>query len=138
MIDFDGKFSIPASELSFAYARSSGPGGQNVNKVSSKVILTWSPARSAHLPPAVLGRFMARYRSRLTTEGELLITSQRHRDRLRNIDDAVAKLREMIESVLHAPKARRATKPTRGSQERRLAEKKKRSDTKSRRRWSDD
>jgi ribosome-associated protein len=138
MIDIDGRFTIPAGELSFAYARSSGPGGQNVNKVSSKVIMTWSPASSAALPPTIRERFLRRYGSKLSREGELQIVSQRFRDRPRNVEDAFEKLREMIRAVLVVPKSRRPTKPTRGSQERRLAEKKRRSQTKSRRRMDDD
>ncbi|MBY0588801.1 aminoacyl-tRNA hydrolase [bacterium] len=138
MIDIDGRFQIPASELSFAYARSSGPGGQNVNKVSSKVIMTWKPALSEALTPTVKERFLRRFGSKLTREGELQIVSQRFRDRPRNVEDAFEKLREMIRSILVVPKTRRPTKPTRGSQERRIAEKKRRSETKSRRRSADD
>lgn len=138
MLDIDGRFAIPANELSFSYARSSGPGGQNVNKVNSKVVLAWSPVRSAVLPGPVRQRFLARYGGKLTKEGEIVVVSQRFRDQPRNIEDCREKLREMIRSVLVAPKPRRPTKPTRGSKERRLTEKRRRSETKARRRGGDD
>jgi len=134
MLDIDGRFTIPSAEISLSFARSSGPGGQNVNKVNSKVTLSWSPVRSAVLPPAIRQRFLAKYGNRLTNDGDLLIVSQRYRDQPKNILDCHEKLLEMIRSVLVAPKIRRPTKPTRGSKERRITEKKRRSETKARRR----
>ena len=79
-----------------------------------------------------------KYGSKLTNDGEIIVISQRYRDQPKNIEDCREKLREMIRSVLIAPKIRRATKPTRGSQERRITEKKRRSETKARRRTDSD
>ncbi len=129
-----GSIIIPREELSFTFSRSGGPGGQNVNKVSSKVTLRWNPAGSRALPEAVKKRLLAQQRSRLTREGDLLVGSQRFRDQGRNLEDCLNKLRELVVQALHPPKARKKTRPTRGSRERRLAEKKLRSERKRQRR----
>jgi ribosome-associated protein len=128
---------IPPAEFEFTYARSSGPGGQNVNKVNSKAVLRWQATKSPSLPEAVRTRFLAKYGSRLTGDGELLITSERYRDQPRNIDDCLEKLREMLLSVAVAPKKRKKTKPSRASKERRLDSKKRDSTKKQNRRWSE-
>lgn len=125
---------IAWSDLDITYSRSSGPGGQNVNKVNSKVQIQWSPSR---LPDAVRERFLAKFGSRIQTDGELLIASQKFRDQHRNLEDCLGKLREMIQSVLIAPRVRRPTKPTRGSIERRIEAKKQQSQRKSSRRQRD-
>lgn len=122
--------SIPQDELNFTYARSSGKGGQNVNKVSSKAVLRWNPATSRAMPEAVRQRFFSRYASKLTTDGELIIMSDSHRDQGRNVSECIDKLKEMIASVWRAPKVRRATKPTFGSKQRRLKSKKEHSEKK--------
>lgn len=122
--------SIPQEELCFSYVRSSGAGGQNVNKVNSKAVLRWSPGTSNALPEGVRDRFLQRYGNRLSAEGELIITSDRHRDQGRNAADCIDKLRMLIATVWHAPKPRRPTKPTFGSQQRRLQQKKERSEIK--------
>lgn len=129
--------SIPQDELEFTYARSGGKGGQNVNKVSSKAVLRWNPGTSRAMPEPVRARFFARYASKLTTEGELIITSDAHRDQGRNVSDCILKLKEMIAAVWRAPKLRRATKPTFGSKQRRLKSKKEHSEKKKNRsgRW---
>jgi ribosome-associated protein len=119
MLRVNAKIEIPDSEIHFTFARSSGPGGQNVNKVSSKAVLRWDALASTALPPEVRERFLTRYASRLTSEGELLITSQKYRDQARNIADARAKLAAMLSAVAAPPKKRRPTKPTRASIERR-------------------
>src|SRR4051812_26565269 len=121
---------IPAAELRLSFARSSGPGGQNVNKVSSKAILHFDVLNSPSLPPDVRQRFMSQYSSRLTNAGEVVIRSEEYRDQPRNIQASYDKLRQMVLSVLRPPKRRRATKPTRGSKVRRLNEKKRRGDVK--------
>ncbi len=125
---------LPPDELHFTYVRSSGAGGQNVNKVSSKAVLRWRPSASQALKPDVKARFVERYAARLTGDGDLLITSERTRDQGRNADDCVEKLRAMIATVLVAPVARRATRPTFGSKMRTLRDKKARSETKKGRR----
>jgi ribosome-associated protein len=114
---------IPASEFEFTFMRSSGPGGQNVNKVSTKARLRWPVAETQSLPEAVKERFTKRYHRRLTNEGELILTSQRYRDQAKNVGDCLLKLREMIDAIVDVPKPRKKTKPTRGSKERRLKEK---------------
>lgn len=124
------RLQIPGAELEFSFARSSGPGGQNVNKVNSKATLRWRCVGSSNLPADVRDRFRNRYGNRLTGDGDLLIVSQRFRDQGRNIDDCLEKLRELILTVAVPPRRRRATRPTRGSKERRLEQKKTRSATK--------
>lgn len=111
---------IPREEFEFTFARSSGPGGQNVNKVNSKAVLRWNPTTTPSLPQAVRERFLAKFASRITTEGELVVSSERHRDQPSNIEDCLEKVREMVASVAVAPKKRRPTKPSKGSKERRL------------------
>jgi ribosome-associated protein len=130
--------SAPRRELHFRFARSSGPGGQNVNKVASKAVMQWDVASSRGLPPAVLARFRARFRNRIGSDGVLVITSQRHRTRERNVAECVTKLEAMLAEVERPPKRRRATKPTRASRERRLAAKRAQSQRKAERRKRDD
>lgn len=104
------KIQIPESDLKFTYARSSGPGGQNVNKVNSKAILHWNPSK---LPERVLARFLQKYP--LTVDGNIVIMSDRYRDRLRNQEDCLEKLKAMILQSAIEPKIRKKTKPTRSS-----------------------
>lgn len=130
MLIVDDRISIPLSEFRFEFARSGGPGGQNVNKVASKATLRWTPSESPSLPPAVLGRFLLAYGSRLTNLGEVLVTSQKTRDQGRNVEDCLEKIREMILAVARPPKSRRPTRPTLGSQVRRVDSKVRRSATK--------
>jgi ribosome-associated protein len=127
----------PIGELRFSFARSGGPGGQNVNKVESKALLRWDVAGSRALPAGVRARFLERFRRRITSEGELVLASQRYRDRERNVADCVAKLRAMLAEVAAPPTPRRPTRPTRASRERRLAEKKARGRRKAERREKD-
>ncbi|HEX5106444.1 MAG TPA: alternative ribosome rescue aminoacyl-tRNA hydrolase ArfB [Pirellulaceae bacterium] len=127
---------IPDDELRFSFARSSGPGGQNVNKVSSKAVLHFAVAASPTLPDDVRGRFLERYASRITNAGEIVIHSDEFRDQPKNIQSCLDKLREMLLAVLRPPKKRRPTKPTKGSKVRRLKDKKARSQLKAGRRFS--
>src|SRR6476646_1133383 len=129
---------IPDSELRLSFARSSGPGGQNVNKVASKAILHFDVMNSPSLPPDVRDRFKIAYSSRITTAGEVVIHSEEFRDQPKNIQASYDKLRQMILAVLRPPKKRRPTKPTRGSKVRRLNDKKTRSQTKQNRRFRPD
>src|SRR5205814_3217623 len=121
---------IPEVELRLSFARSGGPGGQNVNKVSSKAVLHFDVVASPSLPADVRQRFLEGYKSRITNAGEVVIHSDEFRDQPKNIDACYEKLRQMVLAVLKPPKKRRATKPTRGSKVRRLNEKKARSDVK--------
>jgi ribosome-associated protein len=125
---------IPERELKFTFSRSSGPGGQNVNKVSSKATLHFRAVDSPSLPADVRQRLLDAFKSRLTKEGELVISSQEHRDQPQNIEACLNRLRGMILSVAKPPKKRRATRPTRGSKVRRLKTKKERSQVKAGRR----
>jgi ribosome-associated protein len=118
---------IPDDELQFTFARSGGPGGQNVNKVSSKATLHWDLTVNTSLPPEAKERLRARQANRLTTEGKLVIQAQRHRDQAKNVEDCRARLREMVLEALTPPRRRKATRPTKGSKRRRLAEKRQQS-----------
>jgi ribosome-associated protein len=130
-LDVGPHIKIPSREFLWSYARGSGPGGQNVNKVSSKAILTWQVAGSPSLPVGVRQRFLAKFQSKILDDGTIQIASDKFRDQKRNVDDCLAKLAAMIEDVLTPPKPRKKTKPTRGAVERRLAEKKAQSARKS-------
>lgn len=121
---------IPLAEFSLSFARSSGPGGQNVNKVNSKAVLSWNVMLSPNLPPGVRARFVEAFQNRITTEGFLVLSSDRTRDQQQNIADCYDKVQAMLLSVAVPPKKRTATKPTRGSKERRLDAKKRRGATK--------
>jgi len=129
---------IPAREVRVSFARSGGPGGQNVNKVETKVELRWKPARSSALGVGERERVLQRLARRLTSEGDLIVTSERTRDQVRNRADAAAKLARLVAWALERPKPRRPTKPTRQSVERRLREKKERSRLKQSRQSHDD
>lgn len=118
------KFKIPTAELFFTFSRSSGAGGQNVNKVNTKVTLHWNALNTTALPEAVHQRFLKKYANRLNSEGEITLFSQKHRSQGLNITDVLEKLHEMIASVAVAPKTRKATKPTRSAVTKRLNEKK--------------
>jgi ribosome-associated protein len=115
---------VPADALSMQASRSGGPGGQNVNKVSSKVELRVDLERIAGLDAGARGRLRALAAGRLDAEGRLLVVSQRSRDQRANLEDAREKVRALVLSALEVPKRRRPTRPTRGSTERRLSEKK--------------
>ena len=118
---------IPEEELEYSYVRSSGPGGQNVNKVSSKAVLTWRFADSEALSGAVRSRFESRYGHRVTREGCIVLSSQKHREQSRNAEECRSKLRVMILSIVEAPVERRLTQKTQDSHRRRLEEKRTRS-----------
>jgi ribosome-associated protein len=132
------KLQIPMREFTFTFVRSGGPGGQNVNKLSTKAVLRWPMRTSKSLPDAVRSRFLTKFGNKLTTDGDLLITSQRFRDAGRNTADCLQKLRCMLSSVAETPKQRRPTKPTKASVRRRLDQKLHQSGRKRQRRMSDD
>ena len=117
---------IPLSEFAWSFARSGGPGGQNVNKVSSKAQLRWKIDETQSLPEDVKERFVRKYHRRITKDGEFLTSSQRYRDQPKNVNDCLEKLRELILAVAVAPKPRKKTKPSRASKERRLQGKRER------------
>jgi ribosome-associated protein len=133
-MDITGTLTIPDDELYFTFARSGGPGGQNVNKVASKAILHWNLTANASLSPDVKERLRALQRGRITTEGHLVIQGQRFRDQAKNIEDCRERLRQMVLQALHPPKPRKATRPSRASRQRRLETKRQLSQRKARRR----
>lgn len=128
------RLTIPAGELEMSFARSGGPGGQNVNKVSSKVDLRWNPETSTALTLDDRALLLERLRNRLTTEGYLIVTSSATRDQMKNRDDAIGKLALIVKSALHREKPRKPTKPSKGAKRRRLDDKRRHSEKKSNRR----
>jgi ribosome-associated protein len=128
---------VPSEALSFRAVRASGPGGQNVNKVSSKVELRVDLRLVVGLDTGARARLQALCATSVDAEGLLVIVSQVTRDQRRNLEDAREKVRVLIERAMVRPRPRRPTRPTRGSVERRLSDKKRRSQIKSHRRDRD-
>jgi len=131
----NSKLRIPGDELRLSFARSAGPGGQNVNKVNSKAVLRWKVAASTSLPSDVQARFLEAFASKINQQGELVLDSDRFREQTRNISACYEKLRQMILSVSTPRRPRVKTRPTRGAVERRLQEKQQSSQRKQRRRY---
>jgi ribosome-associated protein len=132
------RLTIPAGELAISFARSGGPGGQNVNKVSSKVDLRWNPATSAALASEDRELLLAKLKNRLTTDGTLIVTSTLTRDQIKNREDAMSKLTLIVRVALDRPKPRKATKPSKGAKRRRVADKRHKAEIKKNRRGADD
>lgn len=124
---------IPGRELRVSFARSGGPGGQNVNKVETKAELRWNVRESEAVTDADRVWLLKRLATRLTGEGDLLVTSSRTRDQSRNRDDARAKMAEMVRRALERPKRRKKTRPSAGAVAERLDEKRRRSFAKKKR-----
>ncbi len=118
---------IPGRELEEAASRAGGPGGQHVNKASTRVTLRWNAAESAALGPVRRARLLARLRSRLTNRGELIVHASRHRSRARNRELARERLAELVREALALPRARRATRPGVAAAARRLVAQQRRS-----------
>lgn len=126
---------VPLSELRFQMSRSSGPGGQNVNKLNTRVQMWWDLGPLTVLPEDVRTRFLAQNANRLTKEGSLLLECQEFRTQLANRTACLDQLADLIRRALVRPKKRRPTKPTRGSRERRMQAKREQSQKKSGRRF---
>ncbi len=120
------KFPIPIDRIAVSFSRSGGPGGQNVNKVSSRVELRFALTSADWIPAPARARLGELFPSRLTAAGEFRVVSSRFRDQGQNLRDCQEKLSEMIVAALKRPRPRIATRPGRGSIERRLQEKKRR------------
>ncbi|HRF01088.1 MAG TPA: alternative ribosome rescue aminoacyl-tRNA hydrolase ArfB [Pirellulaceae bacterium] len=134
MLAIDSRTSIPLEEFTITFVRSGGPGGQNVNKVATKAVLRWDVVRSPSLRDDVRARFLEKFASKLTQDGELILTGQKFRTQERNREDCLEKLRDMVREVLVAPRRRKPTRPTKGSVRRRLDDKKQTSERKAQRR----
>src|SRR3989344_9173898 len=125
---------IPESELNITFARSSGAGGQNVNKTSTKVILHWPVGKSLVLTDEEKVRVREKLANRINNEDELVLMSEEERSQLQNRESAIARLQELVTEALHVPKKRRPTRPSKASKLRRIEYKKIRSQVKSGRR----
>ena len=119
------KVTLPGHDLEWTAVRASGPGGQNVNKVSSKIELSFDFEDSIALSDPAKARLREMAKNTLDAEGRVLVTSQKTRDQSKNLSDAREKLKELVLKALVIPKKRKPTKPTKGSKVRRLTAKKK-------------
>lgn len=123
----DPRLTIPAAEIAVTAARSSGPGGQNVNKVNSKALLRWNIFDSQSLPDAVREQFLARFPTRVNKSGEVVLTCEVHRDFGRNVSDCYEKLRQLLLVAQVVTPTRKKSKPTFASIQKRLTNKRRQS-----------
>jgi len=122
-IRVNAQIAIPRREIRFSFVRSSGPGGQNVNKVASKAVLRWAIVASRSLTDELKTRLIHRLGRRINDRGELVIASQRYRDQARNIEDCLEKLRDLVSAAAAVPKKRKKTRQPKGAREARLQQK---------------
>lgn len=134
MLDITSNISLAESELHFSFICSPGPGGQNVNKLATAALLRFDVLNSPSLPDAVRARLLALLGKKITSQGELLIKATRYRTQERNKQDALNRLKLLIQQAATVPKKRKKSKPTLASKERRLASKKQHAKNKSWRR----
>ena len=129
MIEITPSFSIDENELQFSFIRSSGPGGQNVNKVATAVQLRYDVNQSP-LPPEVRERLKQIAANKISSSGELLIEARRYRTQEQNREDAMSRFVALLRRAFERPRTRHRTKPTAASREKRLKEKKQRGEIK--------
>lgn len=135
MIEITPSLKVDESEIQFEFIRASGPGGQNVNKVSSACQLRWDVAATQALSPEVKGRLVRLAGSRMTAEGMLVIEARRYRTQEQNRFDALQRLIALVQKALQPPKPRKATRPTITSKAARVSSKRKRGEVKRTRRY---
>ena len=130
MVEITPELAIPEDELVFQASRSGGPGGQNVNKVETRVTLLFDVAGSPSLDETQRARLRERLARRISASGVLRVTSQKHRSQARNREEAVARFVELLRAALAEQAERRPTRPRRAARERRLAEKRRQGERK--------
>jgi len=123
IVQVNSQIAIPRREIQFSFVRSSGPGGQNVNKVASKAVLRWQVATSPSIPDHLRPRLISHLGRRVNDRGELVLASQRYRDQSKNIDDCLEKLCDLVATAVKVRKKRKKTALPRSSREARLRQK---------------
>lgn len=124
MLVINENIRLGMDQFQFSFARSPGPGGQNVNKVNSKAILKWSLDAASEIPGPIKQRFAERYKNRINKEGLVVISSHKYRDQERNVADCLEKLKELILTVVPEPVVRKPKKISRAANQRRIDDKK--------------
>lgn len=137
MLVINDQISIPLREFQFTYSRSGGPGGQNVNKVNSRVQLHWDLSKTTSVPADILVRLKRQHKRRISADDQLYLASQRFRDQGRNVADVLNKLAEMIRAAAIPPKKRKPTRITPHQKQRRLDNKRRQSEKKQGRKMLD-
>lgn len=124
VLRLNGRIAVPLREVELTYVRSGGPGGQNVNKVASKAVLRFNLRESPSIPAAAKTRAEHKLASRLTRDGEIVLSSGVYRDQSRNREAVLERLRQLLAAAVTRPRPRRPTAPSAAARERRLQEKK--------------